>query len=127
MFTICEGGSFCTTEQREERSVRQGGKGRTVASHPQLLIIYTAKTGGGNGLGTRLLIVLSNLYCASRTRTVHFFSGSVRVNGDLVVIIHFCGYVLFPVLCNVDLYSGTHSKKINFFIACLDANSMHAK
>ena len=69
--------------------MRQGGKGRTVASHPQLLIIYTAKTGGGNGLGTRLLIVLSNLYCASRTWTVHFFSGSVRVHGDLVVIIHF--------------------------------------
>ena len=95
--------------------MRQGGKGRTVASHPQFLIIYIAKIDGGNGLGTRLLIKLSNLYCASTTRTVHFFSGSVQVYSDLVLIMQFCDYVSFPVLCNVDLYSGMHSKKISFY------------
>ena len=46
--------------------------------------------------------------------TVLFLSGSVRVHGDLVVNMHFWGYVSFFVLCNVDLYSGMRSKKSVF-------------
>ena len=38
----------------------------------------------------------------------------MRVHGDLVVNMHFCGYVSFPVLCNVDLYSGKRSNKSVF-------------
>jgi len=47
MFIICEGEAFCATEQREEQSVRQGGKGRTVASHPQFLAFIQQKLMAG--------------------------------------------------------------------------------
>ena len=38
----------------------------------------------------------------------------MRVHGYLVVNTNFCGYVSFPVLCNMDLYSGTRSNKSVF-------------
>ena len=98
MFTICEGEAFCATEQREEQSVRQGVRGRTVASCDH-----------------RLLKQPSNIYCASITDS-SFLLWLHGVHGDLVVN-NTCIFVVvaFPVLCNVDLYSGIRSKKINFY------------
>ena len=56
----------------------------------------------------------------------------MQVHGDLVVIMHFCGYVSFPILCNVDLYSGTRSKffffiELNQTVASHCAWSLHPR